>query len=249
MLQETLMKSAQDDERLLPFVALLEASTHPHAASTSGMKQAVEQIQQYNDDEASRTSSCEREIFTDTFREIQGAKELGIDEVEDCTSFFNWGSTVHFEASHTLVVSSVRGVQEVVKWARTKGRRVRVAGFRHSWRCAPSQCLASMTQKCPSNIFGSDGDVIIMFLPYESLVQLPHKPPPSSFTTELFGIEIVREEGETALCKIMAGTTNAQLLEWSNKEKKCVVRRRGRLVCATLIMGFHTGGLSTATSS
>lgn len=48
-------------------------------------------------------------------------------------TFSNWGQTVSYDPSYTLVIRSIRGVREVVKWAAKKGKRVRAAGFRHTW--------------------------------------------------------------------------------------------------------------------
>lgn len=59
-----------------------------------------------------------------------------IEHVVGADQFHNWGKTVSFRASCTLVVRSIRGVCKVVKWAASEGRRVRAAGFRHSWTYA-----------------------------------------------------------------------------------------------------------------
>ena len=58
----------------------------------------------------------------------------GIEQVVGDNAFINWGKNVSFRASHTLIVRSVEAVCKVVKWAASEGRRVRVAGFRHTWR-------------------------------------------------------------------------------------------------------------------
>jgi hypothetical protein len=47
--------------------------------------------------------------------------------------FFNWGQTYSFVPGKTLVIRTKEGVCRVVKWAADNGRKVRVAGFRHSW--------------------------------------------------------------------------------------------------------------------
>ena len=58
-----------------------------------------------------------------------------IERVVGEDEFKNWGETVRFKAGYTLVVRTIEGVCKVVRWAASEGRRVRVAGFRHSWRC------------------------------------------------------------------------------------------------------------------
>ena len=57
-----------------------------------------------------------------------------IEQVVHEDDFKNWGETVRFRAGYTLVVRTIAGVCKVVKWAASEGRKVRVAGFRHSWR-------------------------------------------------------------------------------------------------------------------
>lgn len=68
-----------------------------------------------------------------------------------------------------------------------------------------------------------------MLLPYDTLVNLPYKPPPASWTSELTGegaIKIVSDvEGRTApegkaFCKIMAGVTNEQFRKWCFKNQQ-----------------------------
>lgn len=77
-----------------------------------------------------------------------------------------------------------------------------------------------------SDIFGANGDVLIMFLPYDTLVELPYKEPPSDWATELSGItHIAAVAGKPAppghgYYKIMAGTTNDQFRQWCFDNKK-----------------------------
>ncbi|KZW03345.1 hypothetical protein EXIGLDRAFT_600728 [Exidia glandulosa HHB12029] len=138
--------------------------------------------------------------------------ELGIEIVNFRSSpshFENWGKTVRFDPDHTLVVTKITGVQEVVKLAAEMKKKVRVAGFRHTW----------------SDLYGESGGFVIMFLPYSCLTTLPYQPPPPSFQSELSGITLVNSvQGRPAptghqFCKIMAGTTNAQFREWCYTNK------------------------------
>jgi hypothetical protein len=65
-----------------------------------------------------------------------------------------------------------------------------------------------------------------MFQPYNSLTELPYKPPPSWWTSELARIDEVTTVGERmppphkAFCKIGAGTTNEQFRKWCFENKK-----------------------------
>ncbi|CAL1712310.1 unnamed protein product [Somion occarium] len=134
---------------------------------------------------------------------VASVSDATVSQVDE-NEFSNWGKNVNFDAGSTLIVRSVAGVCKVVQWAAAQDRKVRAAGFRHSW----------------SDIYGGPGDVIIMFLPINTLTQLPYEDPPADWKTELSGIEIVPSvagraapEGR-AFCKIMAGTTNDQLRQW-----------------------------------
>lgn len=65
-----------------------------------------------------------------------------------------------------------------------------------------------------------------MFLPYDTLVDIPFHSPPDDWQTELSGITHIPEvAGRTALSghgyyKIMAGTTNDQFRQWCFDNKK-----------------------------
>jgi secreted Zn-dependent insulinase-like peptidase len=49
--------------------------------------------------------------------------------------FKNWGLTVKNKPSYTFTARTRVGVQNLVKWAShpSRNKRVRVAGFRHTW--------------------------------------------------------------------------------------------------------------------
>ncbi|PVF94943.1 hypothetical protein CPB86DRAFT_712145 [Serendipita vermifera] len=149
------------------------------------------------------------------FREIETLPLFGepavLEILENHASpkFFNWGQTYSFTPGKTLVIRTKQGVCRVVKWAAEQGRRVRVAGFRHTW----------------SPLFGANGDILIMFQPYDSLVRLPHEPAPLNWRSELVGVEMVSTVAgrhaprHHAFCKIGAGTTNEQFREWCFQNK------------------------------
>ncbi|KZT00933.1 uncharacterized protein LAESUDRAFT_739389 [Laetiporus sulphureus 93-53] len=204
-----------DDERLNPLITLLQAVEEPHVDHFQDVEQALSKLQDVNTSELSRKAeSSEPALFRlEPFHEMIEAGHKVQDDVQhlvrslehrDSPEFLNWGRTVQYTPSHTLVVRTIRGVCEVVKWAANKGKRVRVSAFRHTW----------------SDLYGADGDVIIMFLPVESLTKLPYKQPPKDWTTELAGIQLVptiagrAPPPRKAFCKIMAGTTNDQFRQW-----------------------------------
>lgn len=63
--------------------------------------------------------------------------------------FVNWSSTVKSYPGWTFIPVSVVGLQNVVRWAGSEGKRLRAAGFRQSW----------------SNLFADDGGVVVSLLP------------------------------------------------------------------------------------
>lgn len=117
-------------------------------------------------------------------------------------AFENWGRTVKYLPSVTAIPRSKVGVCNLVKWARSVNKRVRVSGYRHTW----------------GRLYATDGEVIISTLPLDQVNDLPAGEPGIDPSNELQGIEIVGtilENGaEKALCKIGAGTTNEQFRRW-----------------------------------
>ncbi|MDQ4108343.1 MAG: FAD-binding protein [Actinomycetota bacterium] len=131
-------------------------------------------------------------------RESDGRGVKYIDEAE----FRNWGRTVRHRPSLTFEPRTKHGVCEIVKWARARGKRVRAAGYRHSW----------------SDTYSQDGGVLISILPVDQVETLPASHPPMDPRNELQGIKLVgtvKEDGVTkALCRIGAATTKEQFREW-----------------------------------
>lgn len=120
----------------------------------------------------------------------------------DQAEFENWGRTVQNMPALTCFPHSKIGVCNIVKWAISQGKRVRAAGYRHSW----------------SDIFSNDGEVLISMLSLEVATILPAVHPPIDPRNELQGIQVVGnilENGTTkALCKIGAATSNEQFRRW-----------------------------------
>ncbi|KAH9914605.1 uncharacterized protein B0H18DRAFT_1044638 [Fomitopsis serialis] len=223
--KQTLQALVDEDDRLKPFFTLLQAVEEPDADHREDVLRAFTELQNSNEAEGhgpSKKADAETGLHVfelHPFAEmVQLGHEIegevlhvvhGLKPHDKQPSFSNWGKTVSYDPGYTLVIRTIRGVCEVVKWAAKKGKKVRVAGFRHTW----------------GELFGAQGDVMIMFLPIESLTKLPYKQPPSDWKTELSGIEVVKSVAGRAapsghaFCKIMAGTTNDQLREWSFNNK------------------------------
>lgn len=116
--------------------------------------------------------------------------------------FQNWGRTVKNVPSVTAFPRSKIGICNLVKWAAKNDKRVRVAGYRHTW----------------GDLYAADGEVLISTLPLELVNELPAQEPAIDPENELQGIEIVgkiTEDGrDKALCRIGCATTNEQFRRW-----------------------------------
>lgn len=114
-------------------------------------------------------------------------------------SFQNWGRTVENTPSVTFVPKTKAGVCNIVRWAKANNKRVRGAGYRHTW----------------GNLYSEDNQVLISSLPLDVVNKLPAKEPAIDPNNELQGIEIVGTTANgKALCKIGAATTNEQFRRW-----------------------------------
>ncbi|EIN04699.1 hypothetical protein PUNSTDRAFT_146346 [Punctularia strigosozonata HHB-11173 SS5] len=219
-LKSSLLKLIHADPlgRLNPLLTLLDAAEHPEDDFTDALTQAVAVIQKFNENDPSsrpdKTVDVEPELClfgTVSAKPLPGG-EPAIQELKfpkGKATFANWGHTIYYEPEATFVVRTIEGVCELVKWAAREGKKVRVAGFRHSW----------------SELFGGPDSVLLMFLPYSTLVKLPYKSPPADWKTELSGATLVpsvadrRPDAEHAFVRIMAGTTNDQFRAWCYQHK------------------------------
>lgn len=115
--------------------------------------------------------------------------------------FENWAQTVANDPAVTFVPRTKEGVCNLVKWAKSQGKRVRVAGYRHTW----------------GDFFSADGQVLVSLLEPEIVEDLPAEEAELDPNNELQGIQIVHEDtaAGTALCRIGAATTNEMFREWS----------------------------------
>jgi hypothetical protein len=121
--------------------------------------------------------------------------------------FSNWGKTVSFRPAVIFQPTTVGGVQNIVNWARSQGKRVRVIGYHHSW----------------TNLFGEDGTVLITLFSLDVAIDLPaqhpHYDPKIYF--EAINCNERFENGEWyGFVKVGAGVTNYQFVEWTTEEDK-----------------------------
>lgn len=124
--------------------------------------------------------------------------------------FQNWGTTVKNTPSLTYIPSTSYGIQQIVKYAKTRGLRVRASGYRHSW----------------SPVFSDDGQIIISTLGLIEATKLPNivSLPGSQFFvrgTELNSIDFVGtpQKGQKRLVRVGTAVTNQMLRRWCNEQK------------------------------
>jgi FAD/FMN-containing dehydrogenase len=119
--------------------------------------------------------------------------------------FFNWGLSVRNAPAITFLPKTKQGVCNLVKWARSHQKRVRLAGYRHTW----------------SDLYSADDHVLVSMLPLD-VDTIPTPPPPVDPDDQLQGIQIcgtIEDNGVTkALCRIGAKTTNEQFRSWTQRE-------------------------------
>ncbi|GAB1522219.1 hypothetical protein RhiTH_005331 [Rhizoctonia solani] len=174
------------------------------------------------------------------FPEILEADGKPMDRVRPGTKFENWGQTVENSPAYTFVARTEVGICNLVKWAAGAKKKVRVAGYRHTW----------------SDFYSADNEVLVMLLPIKVLADLPSYSPPMEEIqkhSDLVGIEVSATESKQALCTIKAGTTNEMFREW------CLQNRRWCLPFNVIMVEItfggsngpicHGAGLSTTTLS
>jgi hypothetical protein len=224
----------EKDDRLKPLLILMQAAAYPDRDMSEDIALATEQMVEYKNQErvpSKRVVQRQIRAFEEiNVKQIDSRSAVEIVEIRDKPMLFSsWGKTVQFTPSHTLVVRTIEGVCATVKWAAQKGKRVRVSGFRHTWTYVflpIFEWFYPRSYKSRSELYGKNDDVLIMFLPYPSLVDLPHNEPSADWKSELIGINIVESvaghqaSAGHAFCKIMAGTTNDMFREWCFREKK-----------------------------
>lgn len=123
--------------------------------------------------------------------------------------FENWGGTVKNTPRYTCIPTTVVGVQSIINLATTEKKRVRGAGFRHTW----------------SDMYSKDGEILV------SLLSLPlatgsssqvHEDAVDGTPTEFNQIELYKDavsgsNGKKRWARIGAGVTNEQFRIWAIK--------------------------------
>ncbi|CAE6497565.1 unnamed protein product [Rhizoctonia solani] len=123
--------------------------------------------------------------------------------------FENWGKTVKNAPSDTFVARTETGLCNLVKWAERLGKKVRVAGYRHTW----------------TDLYSETNEVLVMLLPLEYLVDLPAADPTLEYVQNVVGSDLVGIEvppspagmlrpNKMTYCTVKAGTTNDMFRRW-----------------------------------
>lgn len=118
-------------------------------------------------------------------------------------TFKNWGKTVENKPAFTFFPHTLAGLRNIITWANDLGKRVRVAGYRHTW----------------THFYSQDNEVLISLMGNKEATELPvfHKPLDGSNPFQF--VELVDkpfdEKGQNKhLCKVGPATTNEQFRRW-----------------------------------
>lgn len=126
------MRHVQEDDKFSPLLALLEAVKEPAKDFSDDIMHAMRQIEEDNRRGVQPPDWKIADPVFQTSKDVLESDNKGALFATEL-KFNNWGKTVHNTPSTTWQIRTRTGVQNVVKWAAAQNKRVRVAGFRHSW--------------------------------------------------------------------------------------------------------------------
>lgn len=124
------------------------------------------------------------------------------------TEFENWGLTVQHTPSYTFVPTTVEGVKNLIKWAKAKGRRVRAAGYRHTW----------------ASMYSQDGEIFVSMLDLKTATAVPDPTsllPSRDYTGNEFKVieletqDVPGSSGKKRLARIGAAVVNEDFRRWA----------------------------------
>jgi len=132
-IRDELVQKSLQDPRLRPLLALLSVG-QPDT-------QTISSDEPYTSDAEVAPSNDIKQPTTRYFSELEIGEETRsplsgweVEEILGAETFRNWTATVEYVPGYTLLVRSLEGVRRVVQWAGKKNLRLRVSGFRHTWR-------------------------------------------------------------------------------------------------------------------
>jgi FAD/FMN-containing dehydrogenase len=111
--------------------------------------------------------------------------------------------------AYTFVPTTVLGLQNLVLWAKTKNKRIRAAGYRHSW----------------TPLFSEDDEILVSMLDVAVAESVPDPtsllPEAASNESNEFKViqlndtDITGSDGSKRLVRVGAAVTNEELRRWS----------------------------------
>lgn len=173
-------------------------------------------------------------------------------------AFKNWGLTIQNNPSDSFVARTVVGVQNLVKWAKKKGKTVRLSGYRHTWSYVSFFAFFGLyclfTLLC-SDFYSSDNQILLMLIPLGEATTLPSVEANVNHHTEFEGITLLTDPATSLhpLVAIKAGTTNEEFRHWCLANKKVCLPFN--VIMVEITFGgsnapiCHGAGLSTTTLS
>eukprot|EP00794_Sanderia_malayensis_P021351 gene21351-23427_t len=171
--------------------------------------------------------------------------------------FNNWGNTVKKDPLYTFFPKTVEGVRNIVKYAKEKGKGIRLSGFRHSW---------------PDH-WADDDNIQVAMLPVQITDKLnymielveankPHEPFHVIYynhcwdDSEFVKIYDPQDEykgadGKTyANVRVGSAVCGLQILEWCNSRQACAADGiQGYQLPLDVIMSLNTYGGKLSTMS
>ncbi|KAI5776549.1 hypothetical protein EDC01DRAFT_720032 [Geopyxis carbonaria] len=123
--------------------------------------------------------------------------------------FNNWGLTVSNTPALTFVPTTIHGLENLVAYAKANNKRVRAAGYRHTW----------------TPLFSEDNEIFVSMLDLKTANAVPDPSSilpddPSTASNEfkviqLADSDVAGQEGKKRVARIGAAVTNEELRRWS----------------------------------
>lgn len=122
--------------------------------------------------------------------------------------FHNWGLTVHNTPLYTFVPTTVLGLENLIKYAKSQNKRVRASAYRHSW----------------SPIFSADGEILVSLLDLATANAVPDPTillPDQNHAGNDFKViqlaesDVPGQEGKKRHVRVGAAVTNEELRRWA----------------------------------
>ncbi|KAG0134130.1 hypothetical protein HOY82DRAFT_638395 [Tuber indicum] len=160
--------------------------------------------------------------------------------------FENWGLTVQHTPSYTFVPTTVEGVKNLIKWAKAGSKRVRAAGYRHTW----------------VSMYSQDGEIFVSMLDLETATSIPDPSsllPSKDYTGNEFKVielethDVPKSGGKKRLVRIGAAVTNEDFRRWAIANNAWAIPLNVVMVEITLggsnALMCHGGGIRHKTIS